>query len=333
MKLAGLTFALAVACAGGEKPRQQRQPLAGPTETVPQTAAPQLPPDSRPRGWDAEDESTDQLTVHGGLPARRQDEYRRAVANVRKRVAKSDDDFDLVFEPPFVVIGDGGHRRVKRRAERTVRWAVGRLKKAYFTKDPTRILEIWLFESNSSYRRNAKAIFGDEPDTPYGYYSSSDGALVMNIGTGGGTLVHELVHPFVEANIPDAPAWLNEGLGSLYEGSADRGGHIVGVLNWRLPGLQTALRRGAVPTFKKLTAMSDGAFYGAGSGVHYAQARYLLYYLQERDLLHRFYKAYMANREKDKSGYAALVKTLAVDDMAKFERRWARWVRRLRYRR
>ena len=40
---------------------------------------------------------------------------------------------------------------------------------------------------------------------------------IMNIATGGGTLVHEIVHPYVEANFPGCPAWFNEGLGSLYE--------------------------------------------------------------------------------------------------------------------
>ena len=336
MRTAGLiVLSAALACSGGDQPRHQQ--LAAPDgEVSPQIAAPQSPPAQR-RGervaWDPEAESSDQLTVHGDLPSTRSREYRRAVANVRKRVAMTDDDFDLVFEPPFVVVGDGGKRRVKRRAERTVRWAVGRLKKAYFSKDPTKVLEIWLFNSKRSYERNTEKIFGEVPDTPYGYYSSSDNALVMNIATGGGTLVHEIVHPFVEANVPDAPAWLNEGMGSLYEASADRNGHIVGVLNWRLPGLQRALRNGAVPTFRKLTAMSDRKFYGVGSGVHYAQARYLLYYLQEKGLLHDYYKAFMANRAKDKTGYAALVKTLAVEDMKAFEQRWAKWVRRLRYRR
>ena len=41
--------------------------------------------------------------------------------------------------------------------------------------------------------------------TPYGYYSAAHRALIMNIATGGGTLVHEIVHPFVRANFPQMP--------------------------------------------------------------------------------------------------------------------------------
>ena len=50
----------------------------------------------------------------------------------------------------------------------------------------------------------------------------------MNISTGGGTLVHEIVHPFVAANFPNCPAWFNEGLGSLYEQSGEVNGAIHG---------------------------------------------------------------------------------------------------------
>ena len=49
----------------------------------------------------------------------------------------------------------------------------------------------------------------------------------MNISTGGGTLVHEIVHPFIQSNFPNCPSWFNEGLGSLYEQCRERNGKIV----------------------------------------------------------------------------------------------------------
>lgn len=322
----------AAACSGDRRPRQQlATPHAAIEPAVPQLAA--QPRIGEAAGFDAEAESSEHLTVWGAPPLERAAEYRAALARVRTRAARSGDHFDLVFEPPFLVIGDAGRQQVEHRAARTVRWAVARLKEAYFSRDPDRVLEVWLFGSRASYRRNTRAIFGDDPDTPYGYYSPSDGALVMNIATGGGTLIHEIVHPFIEANVPGAPAWLNEGMGALYEAASERDGRIVGVLNWRLPGLKKALSADRVPTFEQLTAMSDKRFYGEHSGLHYAQARYLLYYLQEKDLLGRFYREYLDRRSEDKTGYAALVAVLGGPDMAAFQRRWARWVRRLRYRR
>jgi hypothetical protein len=262
--------------------------------------------------------------------------YRAALAGMRKRLDRAGirGGFHMVIEPPFVVAGDEEPRVLEQRASSVVRWAVERLRVAYFPRDPDPGLEIWLFRDPDSYRRHARLLFGDEPTTPYGYFDSSHNALIMDISTGGGTLVHEIVHPYVEADFDDAaPAWLNEGLGSLFEQSGERAGHIVGYPNWRLPALQRALQKRAVPTFRELTSMSDHAFYGEDRGTNYAQARYLMYYLQETGRLRSFYRAFRAAKADDPTGYATLVAALGVSDMASFEREWSELVLGLRFER
>lgn len=243
---------------------------------------------------------------------------------LRKKLAGRE--FTVIAEKPFVVIGDEDAASVRLWAELVIRGTVERLKQDYFTKDPNETLEIWLFKDASSYQKHAKEFFGDTPDTPYGYYSPSKKALVMNIATGGGTLVHEIVHPFVEANFPDCPAWFNEGLGSLYEQSGTVDGHIYGYTNWRLPGLQRAIEKKSVPSFETLTSTTTREFYNEDKGTNYAQARYLCYYLQERKLLVKFYREFTANVEKDPTGYKTLKKVLGVRDMNAFQRRWERFV-------
>jgi hypothetical protein len=239
--------------------------------------------------------------------------------------------FTVLIERPFVVIGDEAEQLVKQRTKNTVKWAVDKLKQDYFAKDPVDILEIWLFKDDASYRKHAKEFFNDEPTTPYGYYSSANKALIMNIATGGGTLVHEIVHPFIEANFPTAPAWFNEGLGSLYEQSGEVDGHIHGYTNWRLPGLRDGIKQRRSPGFLTLTSMSRNEFYGDTTGINYAAARYLCYYLQERKLLVRFYKEFTANAATDPTGYKSLKKVLGVRDMAAFQRRWEAFVMKLVY--
>ena len=188
------------------------------------------------------------------------------------------------------------------------------------------ILDIWLFKDAGSYERNALQLFGDKPTTPYGYYSSTHKALVMNISTGGGTLVHEIVHPFIEANFPNCPPWLNEGLGSLYEQSGEVDGRIHGFTNWRLPGLQASIKAGTVPTFQQLTSQNESAFYNDPSGTNYAQSRYLCYYLQQKGLLTKFYRDFHANRRADPTGYQTLQKTLGNIDMKVFKTSWEKYV-------
>ena len=255
------------------------------------------------------------------------------VAELRKTVPKG---FTLVEQVPFVVLGDEVSELVRRRAEQTVKWAVDKLKRDYFQRDPAEIIDIWLFKDDESYRRHARVLFNDKPTTPFGYYSPAHRALLMNISTGGGTLVHEIVHPFMRANFPACPAWFNEGLASLYEQSSERNGHIRGETNWRLAGLLEAIRAGRTLSFQKLTSLSDEDFYGGNGNKNYsqfyAQARYLCYYLQERGLLVNYYREFFANASKDPTGNNSLKKVLGESDMDAFKKSWEAFVLKLKFR-
>lgn len=235
--------------------------------------------------------------------------------------------FTVVIEPPFVVVGDEGAARVRARASGFLRWTVSLLEKDWFERRPDEIIEVWLFRNERTYRRGAKRFFDDEPETPYGYYSPSARALVMNIGPGAGTLSHELVHPYMEANFPGVPAWFNEGVASLYEQPRERDGALVGTTNWRLPNLQKELRAGDTPALASLLSTSSEEFYRADYDA-YAMARFLCQYLQDRGKLHEFYRAFVVD-ESDRTGKAALEAVLGgkLDDI---DRRWRRWVLGLR---
>ncbi len=259
-------------------------------------------------------------------------DYAQHVMGLKKKIAGRE--FSIVIQPPFVVIGDEPVGEVRRYAERTVKWAVDRLKAAYFEKDPAEILDIWLFKDSKSYEEHCRTIFNHVPTTPYGFYSDAERALVMNIATGGGTLVHEIVHPFMAANFPGCPAWFNEGLGSLYEQCEDKDGTIHGLTNWRLAGLQEAIRSKRLPSFQTLCTTSDDQFYRDGRGTNYAQARYLCYWLQEQGLLQKFYRQFAARHAKDPGGYETLRAVLGRDDagMKSFQREWEAYVLRLAFR-
>jgi hypothetical protein len=250
-------------------------------------------------------------------------DYEQHVAALKVRTGNA---FGVRIEAPFVVIGDEMPVALEAHAKNTVRWATVMLKQDFFDKDPEKILDVWLFKDARSYEDNVLALFGERPTTPYGYYSSANGGLIMNIATGGGTLVHEIVHPFMEANFPECPAWFNEGLGSLYEQCGEEDGHIHGYPNWRLPSLQKAIRAGRVPSFKDFTSMSTRAFYDEDRGTNYAQARYLCYYLQEEGLLVKFYREFHAHADSDPTGYETLKGVLRAEDMDKFKRRWEAFV-------
>lgn len=257
-------------------------------------------------------------------------DYAQQVRQLKEKL--KDRGFHITLAHPFVVVGDEPAETVERRATGTVKWAVDRLKKAYFSKDPDHIITVWLFKDKASYEKHNQEFFGDGPSTPFGYYSPRHKALVMNISTGGGTLVHEIVHPFMAANFPACPSWFNEGLASLYEQCGDRDGQITGFPNWRLRGLQRAIDGDAVPTFKQLCSTTTAEFYnGDDRGTNYAQARYLCYYLQERGLLVKYYQQFSQHAATDKTGYQTLHKLLGEPEMDEFQKEWTKFVRKLEF--
>ena len=254
----------------------------------------------------------------------------QAMMRARKAAPRG---YTVLLEPPFIVVGNDDPGMVKLYATDTVRRTVARLRKAYFKRDPLNVITVWLLRDRASYLAMSRRLFGVAPGTPYGFYSSEKNLMFMNIATGGGTLVHEIVHPFMEANFPGCPSWFNEGLGSLYEQSSTRAGHIVGLTNWRLAGLQRAIRAGKLGSARVLTATTTRQFYQDERGTNYAHARYLMYYLQEQGKLHTFYHRFVRDHGEDPTGYETLRAVLGAEgkDMAAFQRKWEAYVLGLKF--
>lgn len=248
-------------------------------------------------------------------------------ARARDLLESAPPGFSVAVAPPFIVLGDGPPEVVRSDADDLVKWAARRLKSEYFARDPVDIVSIWLFEGEESYRRNGNILFGGTPPSPYGYYSPCDDALVIDISLGGGTLVHEMVHAFMGANFPACPAWLNEGLASLYEQTGERDGRIWGLINWRLPALKRAIAAGRAPQLEALTKTSTRAFYAEESrALSYAAARYLCFYLQEKGLLKAFYHRFNAEQGRDPGGGEVLREILGGRPMAAIQKDWEAFV-------
>jgi hypothetical protein len=258
-----------------------------------------------------------------------EEDFAKRAATLRKKY--EDYGFTVLIEKPFIVLGDEGEETVRQRSAHTIRWAVTKLKQDYFTKDPNHIIDVWLFKDATSYRKYLKEFFNEDPTTPFGYYSSHHRCLFMNIATGGGTLVHEIVHPYIEANFPHCPSWFNEGLASLYEQSGEEKGRIKGYTNWRLAGLQKAIRANTATDLKSVLESSTSKFYREDRGTNYAQARYLCYYLQEQGLLVSFYKEFLISHRGDPTGVRSLQKMLGEQDLDAFEKKWRAFVLTLKF--
>lgn len=243
---------------------------------------------------------------------------------LRERLAGSD--FQIVTEGPFVVIGNEPAARVEQRARGTLRWAYRQLQSEYLSTTAREPIVIWICRDADSYERTSREQLKIDPESPFGFFSPTENTILVNIATGSGTLVHELVHSLIAVDFPDCPAWFNEGLASLYEQCEQREGQIWGLPNWRLRSLQKSIADRRTISFEQLCHQGSDRDFLSDNASAYAQARYLCLYLQDHGLLRSFYRTFRERRQHDPTGYRTLVDVLGQTDMATFQEHWAQWV-------
>lgn len=144
-----------------------------------------------------------------------------------------------------------------------------------------------------------------------GTYNPQNRTLIVNLATGPGTMAHEYAHALhfadMERRGQQHPMWVVEGLGALCEQSGIKDGRLVGVVNWRLPILKQAIGRQETIPLADLVAKSNTYFADPRRlSVAYAQARYVMLFLQEKGLLAKWYDRYCREWFADPTGAKAL---------------------------
>ena len=236
------------------------------------------------------------------------------------------DDCHVVVRAPFVLAGDLTDESLITWHRNTIEPASRAMACSYFPKRPDAPISVLLFSGERSYEHYAKTLFADTGVSIYGYYKRGQRVLVMNIATGGGTLVHELTHALADFDCPRIPDWLNEGLASLHEQCRFRpdGSGIEGLENWRLPKLQEAIRAERLRSLASL--VGDDDFREHDLGLNYAQARYFCMYLDRRGLLQDFFRRWRKTQRDDALAVQAVRDTFADQDWDELDRAYREWV-------
>jgi hypothetical protein len=232
----------------------------------------------------------------------------------------------VIVRAPFVIAGDLSQHALSNWYEQTIGPATRAMQRLYFRTPPDAPITVYLFSSEESYDRYTEALFGESGVSVYGYYKPMDRTLVMNIGTGGGTLVHELTHALMDFDFPEVPDWFNEGLASLHEEcqvhSDERG--IVGRVNWRLTALRQALAEGKLRTLESMITGDD--FRGSEEAVNYAQARYFCMFMQQQGVLAYYFHQFHAQCADDPHGDQSLLAVMDQHDWASLNTAFRRWI-------
>lgn len=194
-------------------------------------------------------------------------------------------------------------------------------------KKPAFVIPVYLFGDSASYEAYCRQRWDHKCLSGYGSYHPDERFSVMNAGLGLGTLTHEMVHPLIEADFPDAPTWIDEGIASLFEAPLlPRTGEIHGARNWRLPKLVKALRANRdAATLDRLFGMSNATFRNDDESLHYAMARYTCQWLDETGKLWPFYQRWRDSFASDPDGRKAFVSVVGRSPREVVDE-WVRWV-------
>jgi len=262
------------------------------------------------------------------LESRLQTDCEQVAERLRKELGEG---CAVTVRAPFVIAGDMTVEQLQEYDRSTIAPAARAMANSYFNKPPTLPITVLLFSAEASYNRYAKQLFNEEGVSVYGYYKPDKRTLVMNIATGGGTLIHEMTHALVDFDFPEIPDWFNEGLASLHEQCRflpdDRG--LEGLPNWRLPGLQETIRQERLGTLEAMMNRDD--FRGPHIGINYAQARYFCLYLQRQGLLEQFYRRFRGAQEDDPRGVATVRLVVGEEAWKTLDHDFQKWAAALTY--
>lgn len=206
----------------------------------------------------------------------------------------------------------------------------------HFQSTPDRAVTVLLFSSHASFVAFSKERYGLDPKGLYGYYRRSKREILVDGTSGLPTLTHEIVHPFMQHEAGRLPAWIDEGVASLFEypSFSPDDGSMHGLTNWRLGDLRTALASPDIAPTMRLDAlfgMSDREFLGEGDPVaerrNYALARFVCQYLDSMKpgKLWTFLASWREAFEDDPTGGATFTRVVGVSP-AQANGPFLRWV-------
>ena len=233
--------------------------------------------------------------------------------------------FTVLGAEPFVVIAELPEADAKVYAERA-RSLVAEYKGGIFARDPHTVTDVWLFADTESYKAGVRDLLEEYPRSLAGFYSPNKRAVVVNLAARSETLAHEIVHPYLAANYPELPAWVDEGLAALFERTETTSVGLAFLPGDRLPKLQQAVTEGTLPSIAAFTAGTDQDFYGDPKYNSYGHARYLMLFLESEGLLPSYLQKLEDARHTDATGYFALLYVTGSETGEELQVRWEAFV-------
>ena len=192
----------------------------------------------------------------------------------------------------------------------------------YFVPAPAAPLAVYLFSARADFVAFGERIGGPSSAGYFAELDNGTSVLVVDLSSGLGTMLHELVHAFVYQSFrPLPPRWFNEGLAAYHEkclGCLD-GSQLSASFgyfsNWRFPRLAAEVAAGRI----HLSGLSDPQQDPTSA------AAALMLFLDRHGKFVPFVQA-MRTATTDHDGMQTLAAVWGAD-LADLEQRWLQWIR------
>lgn len=217
----------------------------------------------------------------------------------------------------------------------------------YTINPPNKLITVYLMEDVRHLQEMAKLTHGITlPRANIGYSVLNDLSVLGNSDVHSvGTIYHELFHIMIKADIGDIPAWLDEGIASMYATSHWENGQLVGdIKQWRtqvlfeytkqnrsMPSIATMVRN----NWSEFTVSND--IPPCHVSVSYALAHHLTLYFQETKVLQKIVKAFKVREliKKDaevlEADNATVLKEVLGYSMEELQNRFDTWFEEVYY--
>jgi hypothetical protein len=144
------------------------------------------------------------------------------------------------------------------------------------------------------------------------------------------TLLHEFTHALHDADAGGLyhPLWVVEGLATLFDSCEVTPSGLEPYVDDRVRTLQQAIYQKRTIPLDELFRMGREEFLNEGA-LAYAQSRYAMYYVYERDRLAAFYKRLKSDYAKDPHGIKSFELELT-SSLPGIDKAWQEWALKLR---
>lgn len=233
---------------------------------------------------------------------------------------------NMMVRAPYILMGDYETETLDALYRKTILPTEYALNVSYFDSQPDQPITIIALSSQERYQQVAYDLDQRKTGSYYGYFQSNEMRIVLNLTTGSGTLGHELTHALAQIDYPGMPEWFDEGLASLHEQCefSEEENQLIGISNWRVQLLLTALDRNQLPDLKALVQQTR--INTNREALTYAHARYFCLFLQQKRLLSPFYRKLRTNQASDETGAQTLSQLLNVNDLAEVDADFQTWL-------